>query len=495
IQAICLPLWEIGVFFLLAETFRKGWRKSSWLWILILGAWFGMGYWTYTSWPVVTAAALFISLAGAKKSGGGYSPPLLLGAGLFTAMFYFAVAVIQSGGYGTHLIGYSAFHGYIPAKEVLLSTVDYVNFLFWGYWSIGIYAPSQGGFLNPLMGAFFWMGIWEIFGWKTLPRFSRWVIPLLALFLLPGFLSQNLQSFRIIQAIPLILGLSALGACRLLAFLPAGRRPVLLGLLLLASLAWDIPRLAETWTEFTDTSAQIRMVYGVLKKTSQEQGPGICFTQFKVQNQAEENLDAAVFPFSAAENLKLPVYQTRWAALVLHPDEVPFLRKDFPGAQWLIPPVLNEGDGRLAIGLIRITAKEAPRLQKWVAADRWFQKAGWEFLNISNDFSYQEALQYWLNPPFFFKGDRFLQTCYWERLGEFYYWRGYENHYGLQLDALKHAVTEGYPAPHLYYDLGCLLSRRKSFPESRKALESALRGDPENPEVKYALKLLEEMEK
>jgi len=494
IQAICLPLWEMGVIFLLAETVKKGWANCSGLWIFILGAWFGLGYWTYTSWPVVTITALFIALISAKKSSGGYRI-LPLGAGLFATSLYFVIEAIQNGGYGTHLIGYSAFHGYVPVKEVLLSAVDYINFIFWGYWSVGIYAPGQGGFLNPLIGAFFWIGLWEIVGWKTVPWFSRWAVPLLIFFLLPGILSQNLQSFRIIQVMPLVLGLSALGGCRFLTSISAPGRPILLILLLLSSLVWDTSRLTETWIKLTNTTAQFRTVYAALKKMAQKQGPGLCFTQFKVQNQSIEDLAAAVYPFNAAENPGLDIHQTRWAALLLHPDEVIFLRKDFPGAQWLIPPIMISGDDRLDIGLIQIVPKEDARLEKWVAADQWLQKADWESLNVSNAHSYQEALQYWLNPPPFLKEDRFLQTCYWERLVEFYYWHGYENHYNLQVNALNHALTDGYPAPHLFYDLGCLLFRRKNYPESRKALETALRSDPNNPDVKYALKILKEMEK
>ena len=111
IQAICLPVWEIGVFFLLAETFKK---ESNWFWIGILGAWLGLGYWTYTSWPVVTLAALIISIIGIKQSGWNIRSLLLLGFGLFITGFYFLVASFQSGGYGTHLVGYSA--GYRPNK-------------------------------------------------------------------------------------------------------------------------------------------------------------------------------------------------------------------------------------------------------------------------------------------------------------------------------------------------------------------------------------------
>jgi len=495
IQAICLPVWEIGVFFLLAETFKKGWDKSSGLWIGMLGAWLGLGYWTYTSWPVVTLAALIISAVGVKQSGWNLRAPRLLGCGLFMAGFYFLIASLQSGGYGTHLVGYSAFHGWIPVKQVLFSSLDYVNFIFWGCWSEGIYAPAQGGFLNPLMAAFFWIGLWEIFNEKRFSHIKRWIVPMLLLFLMPGILSQSLQSYRVIQIILPILGLSALGAYRLLATFPVQVKPVALSLILLISSAWDIPRLVGTLTGFTNSTASIRMVYETLKNIAQNQGPGLCFTQFKVHQQTEENLEAAVYPFNAAENSRFIFHNSHWASLLIHADEIPFLRKDFPQAQWLQTPVISGGDDQLAVGLIPVTAAEGPRFEKWITMNLWLQKGDWEYRNVSNTQSYQEALQYWLTPPNFLKGDKFLETCYWERLAEFYYERGYETHYDVQLGALKHAVNDGYPLPHLYYDLGCLLLRRKNFTESRKAFEKALRGDPHNPDVKYALKIQEEMEK
>ena len=495
IQAICLPFWEIGVFFLLAETFRKGWEKSSGLLIFLLGAWLGLGYWTYTSWPVVTLAALIISTVGLKQSGWNVRTSLFLVFGLFSTGIYFIAVSLQSGGYGNHLVGYSAFHGWIPARQVLISSLDYVNFIFWGCWSEGIYAPVQGGFLNPLMGAFFWIGLWEIFNEKTLSRFKQWIIPLLLLLLLPGILSQSLQSYRVIQVILPVLGLCALGAYRLLATLPFRTRPVALSLILLISLAWNVSRLTGTLTGFINSTAPIRMVYKTLKTIAQNQGPGLCFTQFKVHQQTEENLESAVYPFNAAENPRFIFHNSRWASLLVHADEIPFLRKDFPQAQWLQTPIIGSGDDQLAIGVIPVTASEEPRFEKWIAMNLWLQKGDWEYRNVFNAQSYQEALQYWLNPPDFLKGDKFLETCYWERLAEFYYEREYETHYFVQLDALKHAVNDGYPAPHLYYNLGCLLLRRRNFSESRKAFEKALRGDPNNPDVKYALQLQEKMEK
>jgi hypothetical protein len=501
LQASCLPVWEIGVFFLLAETLKKSGNKSDRLWFFALGSWVGLGYWTYTSWPVVAMAALSIALVVSMRKERDYRIPLVLGAGLITTGFYFGIAALQSGGYGTHLAGYSVFHGWISGKQTFFSALDYVNFLFWGYWSRGSYVPDQGGFLNPIMAAFFWMGIGEIFGGPTLPRFTRCSGPVFFLFLLPGLLSQNLQGLRVIQVIPLALGLSALGACRFLSSLPVRGRPVFLGLLLSATFIWDAARLKATMEPLTSQTTQIRMVYGVLEKIARDRGPGMILTQFKAQTHPqqglsvhpEENLAGAVFPFNAAENSSLDLQRAQWAVLLLHPDEVSFLREDFPGAQWWNPPVSAGGDGELTVGLIPIVAKEGPRLEKWVEADRWLQKGHWEFLDVANAKTYQEAVQYWLHPPPFMAEDRFLQACYWERLAEFYYYRGFETHYDFQVDALKRAVTEGYPAAHLYYDLGCLLLRKGNDLESRRALENALRLEPNNPDIQNALRLLGEM--
>ena len=170
-------------------------------------------------------------------------------------------------------------------------------------------------------------------------------------------------------------------------------------------------------TGFTNSTAPIRTVYETLKNISQNQGPGLCFTQFKVHQQTEENLESAVFPFNAAENPRFIFHNSHWALLLIHADEIPFLRKDFPQAQWLRPPVMNEGDDQLAIGVIPVTAPEGPRFEKWIAMNLWLQKGDWEYRNVSNTQSYQETLQYWLNPPDCLKRDKFLETCYWERLG------------------------------------------------------------------------------
>ncbi len=497
------PLWEMGVLILAAQALEKGWAQGELGWFFLLGAWTGLGYWTYTSWPVVAAGSLGALWLALRPRGWNPRMTLAWGAGFAATWFYFWIAAAQSGGYGTHLAGYSAFHGFVSAKTVLLSSLDYLNCLFWGYHSQGIYAPSGGGFLNPLVAAFFWMGVGEVWNAPASRAWRGWLAGLFGLFLLPGLLSQNLECFRIIQLMIPCLGLAAWGAARLGTELPPRGRGAVWAAALALCLGWDGVRWRDTLAAWVEPTGQIRAVYGVLENVARDRGPGIILTQFKDPNHPEqgltvhpeENLAGAVFGFNAGENPRLDLHQARWAALLLHPDAIPFLRESFPGAQWWQPPVLTGGDPHLAVGLIPITLQETGRLEKWVETDRWLQEGCEKILNVANAQTGREALQYWQNPPPAVAEDPFLQDGYGEQLSEFYYYKGFESNYGLQAGALRNAVTRGYPLPHLEYDLGCLLLRKGFYPRARKYLEAALHGDPGNGDYAHALKVLEQESK
>ncbi len=497
------PLWEMGVLILAATALEKGWGQGEQRWFLFLGAWTGLGYWTYTSWPVVAAGSLGALWLALRKRGWNQRMPLAWGTGFAATWFYFWIAAAQSGGYGTHLAGYSAFHGFVSVRTVLISSLDYLNCLFWGYHSQGIYAPFGGGFLNPLAAACFWMGVGEVWESRASRPWRGGLAGLFLLFLLPGLLSQNLECFRIIQLMIPCLGLAGWGAARLVAELPSRGRGVVLAAALALSFGWDGARWRETLAPWVESTGQIRLVYGVLEKVARDRGPGILLTQFKDPNHPEqgltvhpeESLAGAVFAFNAGENPRLDFHQARWAALLLDPDAVPFLQGFFPGVQWWRPPLMAGGDDRLAVGLIPITAREGGRLEKWVEADRWLQVGREEMLNVANSKTGEEALQYWRNPPSLMAEDPFLQDGYWEPLSGFYYYKGFESNYGLQVEALRNAVTRGYPFPHLEYDLGCLLLRKGFYPEARKYLEAALRQDPGNRDFQYALQVLDQESK
>ena len=87
-------------------------------------------------------------------------------------------------------------------------------------------------------------------------------------------------------------------------------------------------------------------------------------------------------------------------------------------------------------------------------------------------------------------GDRFLESCYWEKASEFYYQHGYQDHYQDIANALQQAIKKGYPSAHLYYKLGCLYLRKKNFMDARAAFETALKEEPQYKDVIEAEQLL-----
>jgi tetratricopeptide (TPR) repeat protein len=89
------------------------------------------------------------------------------------------------------------------------------------------------------------------------------------------------------------------------------------------------------------------------------------------------------------------------------------------------------------------------------------------------------------------QGDRFLESCYWEKAADFYYNHDFKNHYPQVVGSLQQAIDRGFPAAHLYYDLGSLYLRKRNFNGARQAFLSALKTDPKNKPVLQALLLLD----
>ena len=67
-------------------------------------------------------------------------------------------------------------------------------------------------------------------------------------------------------------------------------------------------------------------------------------------------------------------------------------------------------------------------------------------------------------------GDPFLESCYWEKRAAYEYRMGSLSE---QLRSYQMAVTQGYPAGHLWYDLGDLLAIEGHYVEARQAFTQA----------------------
>ncbi|HVZ80111.1 MAG TPA: glycosyltransferase family 39 protein [bacterium] len=239
---------------------------------------------------------------------------------------------------------------------------SYLGAIFWGSDpALGTfsYRPFWGGFLNPLLASAFFLGLLECLG-DPRRAWARWMAFAGTVFLLPAFLTSNLEMFRLGCLMPLVLLLAARGLWLLSGSWKGHRRWALLLALALPSLALDLYHLTVAYPAFWeknpglwDRYAKQRPcfeAYRILEAFQREHGPGWVLNGFPAsleKDPKEQSLEVACFPFDAGRNPALGPDQARWAAFFAETPEVPLLGRTFPKGSWyrLGPPLYPVQEG------------------------------------------------------------------------------------------------------------------------------------------------------
>jgi len=133
-----------------------------------------------------------------------------------------------------------------------------------------------------------------------------------------------------------------------------------------------------------------------------------------------------------------------------------------------------------------------PALKRWLQADDALHSLVALVLDNRDQRPREPVLKKLFELYPLMKGDRFLQAWFWEKVAENRYGdRDYEG----QVDALRRALAEGYPAAHLYNDLGALWLRRSHWKDSRAAFLKAVQSPFNHTSAAAGLEVLEEIEK
>ncbi len=290
---------------------------------------------------------------------------------------------------------------------------------------------------------------------------------------------MNLEAFRVVQVLPPLLFVSALGLHYLLEGLNPPRRWPYLGLLLLISLVFDFSRLVEPWADCEAQpenfdrpvkSVEKLRAYRVLEQTWKEKGPGLILADFDTEAQNDATLSLFSRPLSGEwDSLKLPG-KIGWAALYVNVHYQPFLEKRFPETQWFwVGQDLKKPDGGLVLAVIPIEDEKDEFWYRWrdlnallreVDGDRlWQPHEDWDVL--LQELSKGEELA---------KGDPFLESVYWDKVAAFEYGK---LDYPAHLAALQNAVSEGYPTAAICFELGNLYQTKGMNAEAIKSYEKA----------------------
>ncbi|HVZ79916.1 MAG TPA: hypothetical protein VHE12_03845 [bacterium] len=500
--SLILP-WEMLCFLLLALVLKEKVPAKQKGWVAVLGFVTGLGSLTFTVWPVgavMVALGLFAGGKGAPER--RRELPLYFLSALSLALVPFLWAAIHEG-FGRHLWSMSAASGWFPAGHQAMTVLSYFAALFWGRWQEdACYTADSGGFLDPLWGAVFFVGVVRLWAGRKDP-FFRWILAGGLLGLVPGLLSMNVEMFRVIGALPFLYLITALGAESLLEKVKGRttRRAVLFGALALA-LAWNGYRFlqyrvdpelhADHWSG-EKGALEYRRAWRMLGQIARDQGPGWIFTEF-LETPDDQTPWVTSYAFNAADNPALDPARVRWAALFVDRDYGPYLTAALPeGRAFELGQGLSQSLGR-CLFLVPVNERTRARLEEWRQAHVRFRALSDAIDSINGPEAYETVQGLFRQMQEEPLPDPFVVCWFWEKKAQFLYDHGFQEHYEEQCDALRHAL-KGLPLFHLHYELGCLLMRRGHWEEGRRELESALKQRPGDPSVRNALSVLQDLEK
>lgn len=483
VQGTLVPVFEMAAFFLLGWFLNSKGTKAKCFLVLGLGLVVGIGSWTYTSWLVVILFFLCIGTWGLLKQTGDSKYVFLSLMAFFLGAFPWFRAFFEEK-FGGYMVGVSFLSGFFRFKDQVETSLSYLTNLFWGTWKQPVsYGPTWGGMLNPFVcGLFFW-GLVELYRNRatTLARFLGLAA---VLFLLPGFLSaDHVEMFRIIQLMPLLLLVAALGFESALKQVPIPRRNIVFVVFLSLCLVFDFFRVLQpslAANSFSSPRVQITekdenyWAYQRLAPIAAQMGPGLVFTDFILLTH-NHTLHVASFPFNALVNPSLDPSKSRWAAVVTNVHYVPFLLKRFPGSQWqLVTPDAVE-DGGSAVVVFPINSRNRPVFMSWIPVHAYFHRLGIEAENMMNNpVEYQQALAQLPTGYFRLNGDPFLESCYAEWLAQYH--QGSDFNWNIQ--ALQRGLQRGYPTANLYYKLGGFYFWNHEEKKSKQAYLMAIKCKP-----------------
>ncbi len=488
-----LLLFELGVLWALGKGMGPG-ASRPWAWRT--GLLTGAGFYTFTSWPTVAVGVCGLVLWKRRT----LFPLFLLGLGL--AMAPMALAW-WSQGYGGYLGQVRVLDPLHPTWAAIGQGASDLAAIFWKSIipaNLFAYRPFWGGYLNPILAALFFTGaaLWmKQKGWKN----SLAAVVLFGLFYGPGFLTGGVEMYRILPLLPLVMAGAAWGLLRILEGSRAGTRNwTFLGLLVL-SFCLDSHHLfrvyRDLWTQprgnwFASKSIERFRAFRILDQLQKERGPGWVLGEL-TPDLYDQSLTLAADGFNVELNDRLDRSKARWAAVLTNVHYQTYLTKKFPESRWIwLSSDVGRPDGGMVLVVIPLPCSNPGLLNRWIGADRACH-AMVPLVFDNRDYRPRGPVLTRLQALYpIFKGDPFLESCYWEKVAE--------NHYGdrdweAQVKALQQALQRGIPSAHLYNSLGALYLRKNLMKEAELQFKNAIHCPLDKSSAQAGLMALQEKER
>jgi len=479
-----LPLFSFLTFGFLGRLAKAKDPGSLLRYALGMGIVVGLGFHTFLPWPATALAASLWILWRFRKDPKHFGLPTALYLGAVTLLVLPLVLAMLSRPYGTYMK--SLFGSNLLHQAV--TSASYVSGLFWqNLVPYFYYGPLRGGLLNPLLGAAFFMGLVDWF--KGCRREEKgWVLGGAFLLMLPGFLANNVEFFRISPILPWLYYFITRGFFRLIPTLGGPSRIVFLVLLLAYSSALDYAhfagpykaRLSDPNQAFSGKTLEYHEAHQALRQISRAKGPGYVLTSLSTTLAPhDQTLAVSTFPFNVALNPALSKDQAAWCAVLTRADFRPNLERRFPEASWssLAPQNRSKDNPWILLVVPRTSANEKV-LTRWIELDRLMQPEIFRLVQSADKVTRLQILDSLLNLPPQAKDDVFLKSCLFlkadlaatlaeDRSGK--------------LASLEQAVQEGIPTAQLYDQVGAYRLAENNPLSAQEAWKQALLLDPKDP--------------
>ncbi|HEY5039631.1 MAG TPA: hypothetical protein VIJ93_11210, partial [bacterium] len=362
------------------------------------------------------------------------------------------------------------------------------------------YKPFWGGYFNPLLASAFFLGTLELLRFRFLPL-TRFLCLALGVLVVPGVLTGGVEMFRVVPILPILLVVVGLGITRLLISLKPPFRKTVFAAFFLISMGCDSFHLFSVyhslWTQprdnwFASKSVERLRAYSILDGLRRKEGLGYVMSDL-VPDLYDQSLTLATHGFNVGENPHLRPQNAKWAAFLVNIHYQPYLAQKFPESKWVwLASDLRSADGGLALGIVPFPSSQSVLLTRYLQANGAMQALVPEVFENRDYKPREPVLKNLVRLYPFFKGDPFLESCFWEKIAENEYG---DRQYGAQITALQMAIERGLPTAHLYNELGALYLRRSHYPQARRVFSKALRCKFNRTSAAEGLKLLDETEK
>ncbi len=485
----CLILGLLGSFLKELNEKKRSWKS------IFLGFGIGLGFYTYLHWPILAAflfaTVFFLMFRRFKKRplGSLWNSILFCASCLFALLPLLIAFFLEGAGqilsYLRHLSASSS-HSLIDQLSV---SGSYFASLLWGMdLSFHTYQPVWGGYLNPVMGAFFLVGLLECVFQRKNPL-HQWLLGALVLFILPGALTLERATSRMVLVVPVLIVLAGMGLFRLLSTFSPSKVKIAVVLLVVSSVL-DFNHLRaygqmwsdmENWKGYEKSYARYQ-AYLELYKIAQEKGPGFIFSDF-VPGLSDQTLSVADYNFNVSENPALNPDQACWAAILMNVHYQPFLKKRFPKSKaYWVSKNLNDPNGGWMLWVLPVTSLNRKTIIGWQNASRALGPFIEKNLCYISGHSYEEISRSLQSIYPAFQGDPLLESCYWEKSADVALKEvlrtGTAADTSSVIQCLNLGLKKGYPAAHLYRNLGVAEMMKKENTKARddfkKSIESPL---------------------